>query len=461
LKSTHHFSRIATAIAIAGMACTAVAQTPLESAGNAAPVNANSAAPDRGLQAHEKLGRSARSLIGSRAEDLNPDELEAAIADRVPGFAGIVYRKDGKGGIDENRPIARMAARSGLFDGNVLKADWRRIDSPAANGVKRLAADVSSQAAQWDSRELLTYKKAAFALASTNGLMSAWIDREANRVELVYNRKLDAAGVQALSGRLEAAGVQMAAVVLRPGEPMSAQAQIGVSVQNQQQPLSGGSQFQFNTTRGGFNCSVGVPATLNGTLGFVTASHCSERVYDQSVSTDTFAPTLSSTFLGTESFDPQNFSCSLPDSLGCRESDAMFVEAAAGADSVELGRILLTNVGSLTVTGTINVIGHSKYPAVGKQVSKTGRTTGTRSATIARVCQDTLVNAGYGTYGALCSIEVDNPSFSAGGDSGSAIWIDTGNGARVAGVLSYGNGFSTGFSPWGGVLKEIGKLKLN
>jgi hypothetical protein len=43
---------------------------------------------------------------------------------------------------------------------------------------------------------------------------------------------------------------------------------------------------------------------------------------------------------------------------------------------------------------------------------------------------------------------------------GAAIWIRESGGARVAGILSYGNGSTTGFSPWGAVVKDLGKLSI-
>jgi hypothetical protein len=116
----------------------------------------------------------------------------------------------------------------------------------------------------------------------------------------------------------------------------------------------------------------------------------------------------------------------------------------------------------LTVTGTIDVVGTADYPRVGIVVHKTGRTTGTRAGRIARTCVDTLLSDGVeGQYVVQCSTEIDNPAFSGPGDSGAAIWNSVAGGAKVVGILSYGNGSTTGFSPWGSVVKELGPLAVH
>lgn len=158
--------------------------------------------------------------------------------------------------------------------------------------------------------------------------------------------------------------------------------------------------------------------------------------------------------------DPAGFSCSLPDTLGCRESDALF-SSGGPADAVDFGRVLITNTGSLTVTGTVPVRGSQAYPTVGQTVYKTGRTTGTRSDRIARICVNALVGNGAGaTYGALCSAELNSTTFIQGGDSGSSVWVYDGVGAVITGIVSYGSSTTGGFSPWGGVTRELGALTI-
>lgn len=423
-----------------GALASAQAQTPSNNTLLREALDAPSA--ERLQAAHERALGSARALLGRGADELNPDELEAALADRVPGFAGWVHRDDG-------RSVARMA-RSGTRMGPRSAAELQ-----AALG---LAEAPQLRAALWDSRQLLNFKRRAFALASPAGVIATHIDREANRVEVVYEESLSAEAVDRLAAQLEAAGVPKAALVLRPGEMPLRRASVGSSVRAQPLPLAAGAQFNFATSSGNFVCSVGVPAIRNGVRGFVTASHCSQRTYSVGASTRMTAPNGS--YVGNETVDPPGFSCPLRDTLGCREADALFASGAA-ASAYDFGRVLLTNTGSLTVTGTIPVRGTQAYPTVGQTVYKTGRTTGTRSGRVARVCVDALVGDGAGaSYGALCSVEINSSSFSAGGDSGSSIWLYDGTGAVITGILSYGSSSSTGFSPWGGVTKELGALTV-
>jgi hypothetical protein len=441
LKHKHALNRITVAVGLLAAAAGVWAQSDAKTA-----VLQRSAQEEAASQqlaaAHDKALAAARALVGEEADSLNPDELEARIADRVPGFAGWVHLEDG-------RSVARRVLPAG-------EASARSAQDLAA----RMGLDAAPEVrpALFDSRQLLNFKQAAFKLASADGVIATYIDREANRVEVSYNETLSADAVERLSRQLVDAGVPLAALVLRPAELPQRRATAGVSVRSQPTPLAAGAQFNFTTTSGSFVCSVGVPATRAGVRGFVTASHCSQRVYSVTANTSMRAP--NGTYVGNERVDPAGFSCPLPDTLGCRRADALFVSGAA-ASVVDFGRVLVTNSNSLIVAGTVPVRGTLSFPTVGQTVYKTGRTTGTRSGRIARVCVDALVGDGAGsTYGALCSVEINSSSFSAGGDSGSSIWLYDGVGAVVTGILSYGSSTTTGFSPWGGVTSELGALTI-
>ncbi len=432
------------ALLVLSSAACAQAQPEVSAADMGAILSAQEASnTDAVAKAHARAGAAARALMGQAADTMNPDELEAQLADRVPGFAGWVHRDDGS--------TAMMMVRS-------TKAGATERTAGAAALTRAMDEKVVVKPALWDSRQLLTFKDKVFAMASTKGVIATSIDREANRVEVTYNVELDAGAIEDLALKLVGAGVPRAAMVMKPGELPKSIATTGVSVRSQPLPLAAGAQFNFNTSAGGFVCSVGVPAVRSGVNGFVTASHCSDRVYSVSASTTMTAP--NGTFIGRETVDPAGFSCSLPDTLGCREGDALFVSGAP-ANVMDFGRVLITNTGSLIVRGTIPVRGSQAYPTVGQTLYKTGRTTGTRSGRVARVCVNALVGDGAGaTYGALCSVEINSGTFSQRGDSGSSIWLYDGTGAVITGILSYGSTGTTGFSPWGGVTKELGALTI-
>lgn len=434
-------NRMAVAAWLALWATAGGAQTEARDAGPAR--SAQEAESSQQLAAaHDRAQAAARALLGDAADSLNPDELEARLADRLPGFAGWVHREDGTS-------VARMVLAA------PAQAERSAQDLAARLGLAR-APEV--RAALYDARQMLTFKQQAFKLASAQGVIATHIDREANRVEVSYNEALPADQVELLSRQLVDAGIPLAAFVLRPAELPQRRATAGASVRAQPTPLAAGAQFNFTTSGGSFVCSVGVPATRAGIRGFVTASHCSERVYSVTANTSMRAP--NGTYVGNERVDPAGFGCPLPDTLGCRRADALFVSGAS-ASVVDFGRVLVTNSNSLIVTGTVPVRGTLNFPTVGQTVYKTGRTTGTRSGRVARVCVDALVGDGAGsTYGALCSVEINSSSFSAGGDSGSSIWVYDGTGAVITGILSYGSSNSTGFSPWGGVTAELGTLTI-
>lgn len=441
---------VAATLLLAGLAvsCPALAQSDRSANADAKATIAAVAgqqetiSTDLVAKAHARAGAAARALLGQAADSLNPDELEAQLADRVPGFAGWVHQDDGK-------TVLRLARPAG--DRSAAAAALAALTQAMDNSVE-------VKPALWDARQLLGYKDKVFAMASVQGVIAVSIDRQANRVDVVYNVDLDAAAIEALAARLAAAGVPGAAIMMRPGELPVNVATTGVSVRAQPLPLAAGAQFNFATTSGTFVCSLGVPATRAGVRGFVTASHCSQRTYSVSAGTSMTAP--NGTFVGRETVDPAGFSCSLPDTLGCRESDALFASGGP-ANAVDFGRVLITNTGSLTVTGTVPVRGSQAYPTVGQTVYKTGRTTGTRSGRIARICVNALVGNGAGaTYGALCSAELNSTTFIQSGDSGSSVWVYDGVGAVITGIVSYGSSTTGGFSPWGGVTKELGALTI-
>lgn len=461
MKPISKLSQFASATAmifVAGTASAQVATTAAPAEGNvefSTTLRAQQEAimPDRMMKSQERAATTARNVLGPAADTMNPDEAEAAIADRVPGFAGWVHSEDGK-------TTARMTRKSGLFEQAEKQGDqakWKSMNTPSATFAKSLGDSGDVRKAQWDSRQLLDFKNKIFSMASAKGVIAVSIDRDANRIDVAYNQDLDAQTLQALTARMAATGVPAAAMSMRAAELPKRNATVGTSLRSQPLPLAGGAQFNFSTTGGTFVCSVGVPARINGVQGFMTASHCSESVYNVSARTRMTSP--GGTFVGSESIDPAPRSCSLPDTLGCREADALFVSGGP-ANAVDFGKIMYTNIGSLTVTGVLNVQGTLSYPSVGQTIYKTGRTTGLTRATVARVCVDALVSDPDGTYGALCSVEVASSTFIAGGDSGSSVWTYNGTGPIITGIVSYGSSTTGGFSPWGGVVKEFGAVTV-
>jgi hypothetical protein len=86
---------------------------------------------------------------------------------------------------------------------------------------------------------------------------------------------------------------------------------------------------------------LGVVGVRDGQKGFITASHCSEKMFEQD-NTPFYQPSSSigSYFVGNESYDRRYYRCGfiLPQ-WKCRGSDATFI--AINTD-IELGRIART-----------------------------------------------------------------------------------------------------------------------
>lgn len=453
------FVRRATAVAaLLSLSTVAAAQVQF----GPSAVNPEAVAPqhaelmERIVRAHERAAAAARAVLGMSADDMNPDELEAQLADRVPGFAGWVHRTDGTS-------VMRLVARGGNNTVAAARAALER--SPAAKALADATqTKVDVRPALWDSRQLLDYKRKAFTSGASAGLISVHIDRDANRVEVQYNQELDAAGIEALMERFVAAGVPRTALVLKPGEPFTAFATVGTSVQRQPLPLAAGARFNFRITQGEFHCTVGLPVRRGSTLGFLTAAHCSQRPYSTAASTPMTSPAGQS--IGRETFDPPPFNCALDDNLGCRNADVLFVSGGP-ANAYDFGRLLQTPSNSLNVSAVRQIRGSVNYPAVGTTVFKTGQTTGTRSSAVVATCVDALVSTPQNRsdlYGVLCATVVNatsgGQSFAAEGDSGSPIWVTSGDGARIVGLLSYGNPNFVGFSPWGQIVKDMGSLTI-
>jgi hypothetical protein len=166
-------------------------------------------------QAQQRLIDNARAMLGAQADSLNPDQLDAAIAGSVPGFAGLAA---GPGG----HAMVRMTPRSGLFDAQgLLLPHWRSSGSPAARWVRGLGPRVGIGPARWDARQLLDFKTKALAATAGVGVTSAWIDRDANRVQLVFDQGLGSAHVAVLAQRLHATGLPAGSWAARPDEPMT------------------------------------------------------------------------------------------------------------------------------------------------------------------------------------------------------------------------------------------------
>jgi hypothetical protein len=233
------------------------------------------------------------------------------------------------------------------------------------------------------------------------------------------------------------------------------------TLRDQVRPVVGGLQVRFSN----YLCSLGFNAVRGNDLGFVTASHCSDK-QGSVEGTQYYQPLdqVSDQLIGTEVADPayrRNVG-ECPRGRVCRYSDANF-SAASNAANFTVGGIAKTtgpNNGSLNIAGQFAINGDG-VAAVGHTANKVGRTTGWTQGTVTRTCVDTGV-AGSNIV-LLCQgfVENDKAQIVGGGDSGSPVFrIDGGNNVTLLGNLWGGNSSNTLFvySPIANIESELGTL---
>jgi hypothetical protein len=396
--------------------------------------------------------------VGPAAKNMDLDELSAAVADRYPGFAGFTKGFDGA-------PRAAFTAKAQMPD-VAFSAQLRSMRTPQAALALSLGESVQIARAQFDARELLTYKNRAFATGRAGGKGTVFVDinEQTNRVEVGYDESMEPAQIEQLRAQLLQSGVASAALVMVPAPKRTS----NVRIDAVPGPGVGGTQISFiNENNGVGLCSVGVPVVREGVLGFVTGSHCSNTKYgvDPAKGPSPYY-TPDGQLLASENFDPPAVDCSdfagASDFSGyCRNADALFA-AAANPGSVRLGRIWYANPATLDVAGQYRISGTRDFVGAGAQVTKTGRTTGTTTGIVARTCVTAFIDQGsVRPYTVLCATEAYMRS--SPGDSGGAVFVGSADGGvDVVGILSYGSPerFIAGFSPWSQIVRDLGPLRV-
>ncbi len=262
-------------------------------------------------------------------------------------------------------------------------------------------------------------------------------------------------GVEGLvRGRLRGLGVASQSVDVVETEPIF---QIA-TLRDFTRPVIAGVQIRFSQ----FVCSLGFNAIRAGVLGFVTASHCSDR-QGTADGTQYYQPLnqVPAELIGTETVDPAYLRgiSGCPRGRVCRYSDSNF--SAGAAVGFAVGSIAKTppNNGSLEVVDTFDIV-NSGPATVGEIANKVGRTTGWSQGLVTRTCTHTGVSASKIVL--LCQDFVESSvQIVAGGDSGSPVFSSAG-GKRVTLLGSLWGGNSSGtlfvYSPIAGIESELGSL---
>ena len=235
-------------------------------------------------------------------------------------------------------------------------------------------------------------------------------------------------------------------------------------------PTMAGIQVHF--TR--YVCTIGanVDHVSTGGRSFIINSHCTGK--QGGTEGTTYAQpdrTTNPEVIATEVDDPLYVSGgSCPKGKKCRYSDASRALYSAGTASNrgEIARTTGVNNLSLTVDAsnpffTITSQDNSTTNfAVGTVVNKVGRTTGWTRGAVTRSCTNTSVSGS--TVYLYCQTFVADAGGAqvvGGGDSGSGVWIDSGNGAaKLVGLLWGGSSDNKSFvfSPLAQVQQELGAV---
>jgi hypothetical protein len=396
------------------------------------------------------LATAAQSLPLRPLPPGNPGDDELVEMNRaIPGFGGLFYDAEGYPNVYLTDPRAKVALGrlKSLGDVRVLRGDY-------------------------EFERLVEWRKSLRPALGEPGVVFLDADEARNRVVIGIDetRPESLAGRDRLVAMMESRGVPREAVEIREVPPMR---EIGLeevrvprraataSLQGVVRPVPGGVQIYFT----GHLCTLGFNAQLNGSYGFVTNSHCTERrgeidgtLYSQSLPGD--GP------IASEVADPEYaVGGDCPAGRKCRFSDSAFARYDSPRTG-ELGKLAKTSskgstVGSLVIkpAGARFTIKSKGGAAVGQLVNKVGRSSGWTYGTIAQTCVD--VSSSATEFTIFCQHIVR--AGSEGGDSGSPVFsITKRTTVKLLGILWAGGSSSSGpiyaFSPIESVEAELGTL---
>jgi hypothetical protein len=267
-----------------------------------------------------------------------------------------------------------------------------------------------------------------------DGVVLTGIDDRNNRLKVGVETSAAASAVQA---ELDALGIPRQAVNLVRAQVATVEG----SLTDRIRPLYGGLNIQRDKTAGPSQCSLGVVAIRQGRAGFVTASHCGDKPFQQmgrvfSQPLKTFPDT---TMVGRETVNPPlltelecgrgpiEVKCS--GDVGCRCSDTLFAEVTNGSFADSLGYIARPDLNSTSWASgnnpppTFKITAKDGSVIVGQSVTKVGATSGRTVGRITDACTDDRLTSDGVQYQLLCVDEADYNS--AGGDSGAPVFVIT------------------------------------
>lgn len=366
-------------------------------------------------------------MPAEQATDLN------VVAERVGSFGGLFIDEAG-------RPTVYLTDMSEAPKARQILRAFAEDNGSSVNDIQFIRAN-------FRYTDLNAWYNATWAkVMEKNGAVFSDLDEANNRILFgVENAGL----ATAVSAIMSAHSVPASAYAVEVTQPVVNLATLRDAVN----PKIGGLQIHFTQ----YLCTLGFPATGGGFGdGFVTNSHCTATqggtegtVYYQP--TSSIAPTS----VGIEVLDPVYFKGGVcPRGKKCRYSDSSRAEWRNGATG-DLGGIAVTNGSDLTIQSVLQLNGENdatRTPvAVGGNVTKVGRTTGTSTGPVTNTCVNTSVQGSQIMQ--LCQTFVSAAVGS--GDSGSSVRQNN----TLVGILWGGSGSTTFvFSPLRSIKDELGNF---
>ncbi|MDY7232925.1 hypothetical protein [Hyalangium rubrum] len=367
----------------------------------------------------------------SPARNRTLDDALLQVEADVPGFGGMYYDEKGRLVV---RMVHTAPASAALAAERAITSVFGKEKVPAEGMVMEPATRTFAQLKALQER--ITPD-----VLSQAGVVLTDVDEKTNRVAIGIERAAARPGIEKAIDRLGVARDAFDIVEVGPVLP--------ANVQGAWRPITGGIQIE---TPGKY-CTLGFAALQGGTLGFVTNSHCT-----QTQGGVEYTPAYQAVYpdhAGTEISDPYYSSGgSCPAGRICRYSDSAFFSTSTTVNPLVA---MTPGAFNLGISSWLNVPGKVLYPSQGQVVHKTGRTSGTTSGTIEWACA--TVNSGGGAHTYFCNYIATSPQQNgAGGDSGSPVYILSGNNAWLTGLMwgAGSNPWHFAFAPLGSVQNELG-----
>ena len=320
--------------------------------------------------------------------------------------------------------------------------------------------------------ELRQWRDLAMGLLTKDDVQFIDLDESANRVTIGILSE-DARGV--VTRELGSLGVPVEAANIKVVEKIESLRIDGVG---------GTPEGGRGLEQGGGACAFGFGAVIkdpgspsNALLsGFFTNSHCTSTF--AAVDPDSFLLGPGGPSLGVERVDPPYYSCISFPAVGCRRSDAAFIEYRSDEPgwSDEIGRIAQTegvNSGGLEYAADdpkfFKITEKSPYHVHGQILDKVGPVTGWTSGRVSGTDLWILNGRKDNTIVVLtdqATVSSDVRRLADRGDSGSPVFFrcgaERGPNVRLSGLLWGGskNGKTYYFSPLTAIETEFGELSV-